>query len=117
MNFLIDANLPRRLSSVFRERGHQAIHTIELPDGNATVDTALLDYSDEHNCVITTKDSDFSVSFWLKNRPNKLLLISTGNIRTIDLEALLIANFDQLITGLTENRFVELTREHIIVHM
>ena len=28
----------------------------------------------------------------------------------------LIANFDQLIVGLTENRFVELTREHIIVH-
>ena len=117
MNFLIDANLPRRLVHLFRERGHQAIHTIELPDGNATVDTALLVYSDEHNCVITTKDSDFSVSFWLKNRPNKLLLISTGNIRNTDLETLLIANFDELIKALIENRFVELTREHIIVHM
>ena len=118
MNFVVDANLPRRLVQLFRERGHQAIHTIELPDGNATGDTALLDYSDEHNCVITTKDSDFSVSFWLKNRPNKLLLISTGDIRNADLEALLTVNFDELIKGLlTENRFVELTREHIIVHM
>jgi predicted nuclease of predicted toxin-antitoxin system len=117
MNFLIDANLPRRLVHLFRERGHQAIHTIELPGGNATTDSALLDYSDEHNCVVTTKDSDFSVSFWLQNRPNKLLLISTGNIRNADLEALLIANFDELIKGLTENRFVELTHEHIIVHI
>jgi hypothetical protein len=45
-----------------------------------------------------------------------LLLISTGNIRNAELEAILVANIDQLITGLTENRFVELTREHIIVH-
>ncbi len=117
MNFLIDANLPRRLVHLFRERGHQALHTLELPDGNATTDSAILDYSDEHNCVVTTKDSDFSVSFWLQNRPNKLLLISTGNIRNADLEALLLANFDELIAGITENHFVELTREHIIVHI
>ena len=117
MNFLIDTNLPRRLVHLFRERGHQTIHTIELPDGNTTTDFALLDYSDAYNCVVTTKDSDFSVSFWLQNRPNKLLLISTGNIRNADLEMLLIANFDELIKGLTENRFVELTREHIIVHI
>jgi len=117
MNFLIDANLPRRLVQFFHERGHQATHTIELPDGNAAGDTALLDYSDEHNCVITTKDSDFSTSFWLKNRPYKLLLISTGNIRNVDLETLFIANIDEIIRELTENRFVELTRQLLIVHI
>jgi len=117
MNFLIDANLPRHLVDLLRERGHQAIHIIELPDGSTSVDTTLLNYSDEHNCIITTKDSDFSASFWLKNRPNKLLLISTGNVQNADLEALLIANFDELIQGLTENRFVELTLKHIIIHM
>ena len=116
MKFLIDANLPRRLVHLFQERGHEAIHTLELPSGNTTMDAALLDYSNEQNCVITTKDSDFSTSFWLQNRPNKLLLISTGNIRNAVLESILVANFDQLIAELTENRFVELTREHIIVH-
>jgi predicted nuclease of predicted toxin-antitoxin system len=116
MNFLIDVNLPRRLVRVFQERGHDAVHTLDLHDGNATVDAALLDYSDEHNCIITTKDSDFSTAFWVKNRPNKLLLISTGNIRNVELEELLVANFDQLIAELIDNRFVELTREHIIVH-
>ena len=116
MNFLIDANLPRRLVSIFQERGHDAVHTLELPEGNATVDAALLDYSEKNNCVITTKDSDFITSFWLQNRPTKLLLISTGNIRNAELETLLIANFDQLISALTENRYIELTREHIIAH-
>jgi predicted nuclease of predicted toxin-antitoxin system len=96
MNFLIDANLPRRLVRIFQERGYYAVHTLDLPEGNATVDAALLDYSDKNNCVITTKDSDFSTSFWLQDRPNKLLLISTGNIRNSELETLLIANFEQL---------------------
>lgn len=116
MNFLIDANLPRRLVHVFQERGHNAVHTLDLPEGNATADTTLLDYSEQNNCAITTKDSDFSTSFWLQNRPQKLLLISTGNIRNAELETLLIANFDQLILALIENRYVELTREHVVVH-
>lgn len=116
MNFLIDANLPRRLVRIFQERGHSAIHTLELPTGNATSDAALLDCSEANNCAITTKDSDFSTSFWLQNRPNKLLLISTGNIRNAELETLLIVNFDQLVIELLEHRYIELTREHVIVH-
>lgn len=116
MKFLIDANLPRGLVHIFQANGHDAIHTMDLPEGNATLDATLLDYSDKNNCVITTKDSDFSTSFWLQNRPQKLLLISTGNIRNSELETLLTANFEQLIAGLTENRYVELTREHVIVH-
>jgi predicted nuclease of predicted toxin-antitoxin system len=116
MNFLIDANLPRRLVNLFRERGYHAVHTLDLPSGNATEDTAILQYSDEHNCVITTKDSDFTTSFWLNNRPNKLLLISTGNISNKELEVLLIANFDQIIADLSSNRFIELSRELVIVH-
>lgn len=116
MNFLVDANLPRRLVSIFQEHGHQAVHTLDLPEGNTTSDIALLDYAEKNNCVVTTKDSDFSTSFWLQSRPNKLLLISTGNIRNTELESLLIANFNQLISALTENQFVELTQEHLIVH-
>ncbi|MBM3180514.1 MAG: hypothetical protein FJZ86_09175 [Chloroflexi bacterium] len=116
MNFLIDANLPRRLVNLFLERGHHAVHTLDLPDENATEDTAILQYSDENDCVITTKDSDFTTSFWLNNRPNKLLLISTGNISNTELEKLLVANIDQVIGDLSRNRFVELNREHVIVH-
>jgi predicted nuclease of predicted toxin-antitoxin system len=116
MNFLIDANLSRRLVDIFNERGHQVVHTLDLLDGNITTDLAILQYADEQNCIIVTKDSDFAASFWLKNRPDKLLLFSIGNINNRELEALLISNFDQIISDLTNNRFIELTREHVIVH-
>jgi len=116
MNFLIDANLPRRLVNIFRERGHHALHTLDLPDGNATTDQAILMAADEQNCVIATKDSDFTTFFWLENRPNKLLLISVGNISNIEFEKIFVGNFEQIISDLSDNRFVELTREHVIVH-
>lgn len=115
MKFLIDANLPRRLVHLFHERGYAAMHTLDLPAGNATQDTEILQYADENDCIIITKDSDFTTSFWLNDRPNKLLLISTGNIRNKDLEILLAANFEQIITELSNNRFVELSRDRIIV--
>ncbi len=116
MNFLTDANLSQRLVDIFRDHGHQSIHTLDLPGGNASTDLAILQYTDEQNCIIVTKDSDFAASFWLKNRPDRLLLFSTGNINNKELEKLLIANFDQIISDLTNNRFIELTREHVIVH-
>jgi predicted nuclease of predicted toxin-antitoxin system len=117
MNFLIDANLPRHLTNIFNERGHYAIHTLDLPAGNATTDAALLEAADEKKSVIVTKDSDFTTFFWLKNKPDKLLLISTGNISNNALEAILVANFEQMVSDLSKNRFVELTREHVIVHV
>ena len=116
MNFLIDANLSRRLVELFRGRSHQVVHILDLPDGNNTTDLAILQYADEQNCIVATKDSDFTTSFWLKNRPDKLLLISTGNIHNKELVSLLVANFDQIIADLSSNRFVELSREHVIVH-
>lgn len=116
MNFLLDANLPRRLVYLFRDRNHHAIHTLDLPDANATKDIAILQYSDEQSYVIVTKYSDFITSFWLNNQPNRLLLISTGNISNKELEILLTANFEQIIADLSKNRFVELNREYVIVH-
>ena len=117
MNFLIDATLPNYLVDIFRQRGHAATHTLELPAGNTATDLVILQYADEQNCTIVTKDSDFAASIWLKNRPDRLLLFSTGNISNKELEKLLISNFDQIVSDLTDNRFIELTREHVIVHV
>ena len=80
MKFLIDAQLPRRLSRLFREAGFDAMHTLDLPLGNRTSDKEINDLSMREQCVVVTKDADFVNSFHLRRQPFKLLLVSTGNI-------------------------------------
>ena len=41
MKFLIDAQLPRRLVKIFNEFGYEAIHRLDLPQGNTTQDEQI----------------------------------------------------------------------------
>ncbi len=36
MNFLVDAQLPRRLARILTGAGHDAVHTLDLPNANRT---------------------------------------------------------------------------------
>ncbi len=116
MNFLVDAQLPRRLARSLRAVGHDALHTLDLPDGNRTKDHAINELSIREQRVVITKDDDFVASFHLARRPYKLLLISTGNIRNFELENLLISNLSQIVRAFAEHDFVELTRTTLIIH-
>jgi predicted nuclease of predicted toxin-antitoxin system len=42
MKFLVDAQLPRKLCKWLREAGHDVVHTLDLPSGNATPDSVVL---------------------------------------------------------------------------
>ena len=81
MRFLVDAQLPRRLSRELQARGHDAVHTLDLPQGNRTPDTAINQLSVDDGRVVITKDADFVDSLIVQGVPYKLLLISTGNIK------------------------------------
>jgi predicted nuclease of predicted toxin-antitoxin system len=54
MRFLIDAQLPRRLCTWLREAGHDVIHTLDLPLGNATPDSVVLSIAQAENRVVVT---------------------------------------------------------------
>jgi predicted nuclease of predicted toxin-antitoxin system len=45
--------------ATFRAAGHDAIHTLDLPDGNATSDAGILAVADREQRVVVTKDTDF----------------------------------------------------------
>lgn len=74
MKFLIDAQLPLRLSNLLAEANHDSIHTSGLPDGNRTGDRQLADIADSENRVVVTKDRDFRDSHLLQNLPRRLLV-------------------------------------------
>ncbi len=116
MKFLVDAHLPRRLALRLREAGYDAIHTLEMPNGNSTTDTEINDASERDRRVVITKDADFENSFYVFGKPYKLLLISTGNISNPGLEALFAPNFPAITAAFEEHSFIELTLTTVIIH-
>ena len=116
MKFIVDAQLPKRLSDFLRSRGHDSIHTLDLQLRNATPDPAVTRISINQKRVLVTKDSDFLDSYLVNKVPYKLLLITTGNITNNELLELIEDNLQRLISALKHNWVVELTKETFLIH-
>ena len=116
MTFLIDAQLPRRLTYWLREAGYEAVHTLDLPNGNRTQDEQINKLSIEKQWIVVTKDSDFVDSFLIQAKPYKLLLLATGNIKNIELEQLFENFFEKIASLFESHSFIELNRTLIIIH-
>ncbi|WP_448544357.1 DUF5615 family PIN-like protein [Roseiflexus sp.] len=117
MNFLVDAHLPRRLAHWLRLRGHDVIHTRDLPQGNHTGDSAINTRSVLEQRIVITKDADFVDSFILRKQPYKLLLVSTGNISNDDLIALFTRSIADIEQALETNEYIEISRTALIIHV
>lgn len=117
MNFLVNAQLPRRLIYPLREAGHDAIHTLDLPEKNATPDADVIAVCEAEDRVLISKDADFVDSFWVLRQPSRLLLISLGNNRNQDLEALFIPLIPTIVTAFQQYSFIELNRTSLIYHI
>lgn len=115
MNFLVDAQLPRRMTAWLTTAGCDAIHTLDLPDGNRTTDGQVNDMADREQRVVVTKDADFVDTHVLGGRPAKLLLISTGNISNRGLEALMVPLIPDLVREFGSHSFLELGRSGITI--
>jgi predicted nuclease of predicted toxin-antitoxin system len=114
MNFLVDAQLPRRMTAWLIAAGCDAIHTLDLPNTNQTSDEQINEVADREQRVVVTKDADFVDSHLLLGRPAKLLLISTGNISNRDLEAVMVSLIPDIIREFQTHSFLELGRTGII---
>ncbi len=116
MRFLVDAQLPRRLARQLAAAGHDALHTLDLPDANRTPDSAIIAQADREDRVVVTKDADFVITHTLTARPRRLLLIATGNIGNEALLALLRDNLAQVVLALESSTFVELGHDFLTSH-
>jgi predicted nuclease of predicted toxin-antitoxin system len=116
MKLIIDAQLPRRLVTLLQQAGHDAIHTLDLAQGNRTPDRQINEMSVSGQRVVVTKDSDFVASFLLRQEPWKLLLVSTGNIHNDELISLFLANIEKIAAGFETFDFIEINRTDLIFH-
>jgi predicted nuclease of predicted toxin-antitoxin system len=116
MRFIVDAQLPRRLAGWLAARGHDVLHTLDLPDGNSTPDAAIVELAGRENRIVVTKDADFVNSHLLTGRPASLLLVATGNMGNAQLQRLLEDNIEILEDALASHRFIELGRDSLVIH-
>jgi predicted nuclease of predicted toxin-antitoxin system len=116
VRFLVDAQLPRRLSTALASAGHDSIHSSDLPDGNKTSDRLLAEIADSDDRVVVTKDGDFRHSHLLTGRPGRLLVVRTGNITNARLLALFESNLQAVVDALDGASFVEISDTSLVVH-
>lgn len=114
--FLLDAQLPIRLKKVFAEFEVDTIHTLELPNANASKDSEIVKIAGEGGYIIITKDSDFVESYLLLKKPEKLLFLSCGNIGNRELEKLFHSNLPRIISEFKVNSFIEIDKNDLIIH-
>jgi len=114
MRFVVDAHLPKQMVRLLRTLGHEAIHTHEMADGNASSDEAILQEAGAHGIVIS-KDVDFYHSFLVQGKPSKLILVKVGNMRLRAVMELFSKNLDALIDLMKQHDLVELHADKIIV--
>ncbi|MTF39238.1 DUF5615 family PIN-like protein [Cyanobacterium aponinum AL20118] len=116
MKFLIDAQLPKKLVSLFQDLNQEAIYTLDLPKQNTTQDEEINELSCQYQYIVVTKDKDFLDSFILRKKPYKLLLITTGNIKNSDLINILSNNLLEIITLFENHYFIEVNQTQITIH-
>jgi predicted nuclease of predicted toxin-antitoxin system len=115
MKFLIDAHLPPALRRVFAAAGHDAIHTIDLPNQNAAKDSALNSVSMAEQRVVVSKDTDFYYSHLLHGRPWKLVLVRTGNMSLRDTCGMFETHLPAIASALQSHTLVELDRQNLSI--
>ncbi len=115
MKFLVDAQLPRYFTTWLNEAGHDSLHTLDLPRKNLTPDYDVIARAKRDGRIVVSKDADFVQSFLITGEP-ALLLISTGNINNAELEKLLRQNLSGIEAAFASSRFVEITRDALVIH-
>lgn len=115
MKFLIDAQLPARLARQLNDFGHDAIHTLDLPERNRTTDAEISRMADIEERIVVSKDRDFRDSHLLRWTPARLLVVSTGNITNRQLLGLVEEHLDAIVAAFEGAKLVQLTADELSV--
>jgi predicted nuclease of predicted toxin-antitoxin system len=116
MKFLVDAQLPRSLARWLNQAGYEAIHTLDLPQGNRTPDGTINELATNLGYIVVTKDADFVNSHLVLQQPPKLLLISTGNTNNQELMILFSSSMKLINEGFGSHDFLEMSSTSLIFH-
>ena len=115
MKFIVDAQLPYSLAQLFVWKGLDCIHTDDLQTKERTTDEEIREISKLQNRIVISKDSDFLESHLVKGSPQKLLLVTTGNIMNKKLLEIFQNNLTNIIAHFETNNLIEIDNFEITV--
>lgn len=116
MKFIVDEQLPKKLSDWLVEKGYDSIHIDTLNTLNSVMDEEICLISMAELRIVITKDSDFWDTYLVKQQPYKLLYITTGNITNKELIQLFDLHLGTILVHLFNNNVIELNRNEIKIH-
>jgi predicted nuclease of predicted toxin-antitoxin system len=116
MKFIVDTQLPFKLSMFLKRNGHDCIHTTDTMKGHLLQDSEIVTIAIENDRTVVTKDSDFKDNYHSKGAPPKVLYLTFGNISNKDLLAYFELYLGNIIIQFeTGVEFIEFNREGIFV--
>jgi predicted nuclease of predicted toxin-antitoxin system len=107
VKWLVDAQLPLALAVAIRMTGRDVRHTLDLPLANETSDDLLRDLTEREERIIITKDRGFRASHVLTGNPERLVFVTTGNIRNAHLLPLFVRNLPLIEEAFSKGNYVE----------
>ena len=99
MKFLIDAQLPARLAEFLNRAGHDAVHTIGLPDGNRSTDARSRSTRTPTAASWSRRIRTSATATCSGEAPRKLLVVATGNITNDALLSLFELHLGAIVSG------------------
>jgi len=97
IKFIVDTQLPPKLSKYLLTQEFNSKHTTDFPNGHLLTDTEIAQVAIEEERIIITKDRDFFDYYLLKGSPPRVVLLQFGNIENFELIRLFVANQDTLV--------------------
>ena len=116
MKFIVDAQLPYGVALFIRRKGHDVIHTDDLPDKERTSDSEIRRISRDEARIVISKDGDFIESHVLSGEPAQLLWIATGNIRNRELFGLFEQYWPEIEQNLQHHHLLELNNLSLVAY-
>jgi predicted nuclease of predicted toxin-antitoxin system len=116
VKYLVDAQLPSKLSRMLHAYGLDSLHTDDLPRRERTDDETIIRIADREQRIVITKDADFLDSYLVRGSPSKFLFVTTGNIPNSALLQLFEQNIEMINNLFEQHTFLELSNTTLIVH-
>jgi predicted nuclease of predicted toxin-antitoxin system len=108
MQYLIDANLPYRFEFW---RGSAYTHVFDLDD--TWTDSKIWNHAREKDCVIVSKDADFSDRIILAEPPPRVIHIRVGNMKIREFHDFIVRAWPQAVVLIETHKLVVIHQHRI----